>query len=289
MSQATPIKEEMPGLPLDDLLQRVRDLPTLPAVATEMLRDLENDELSLDEITEKIGLDHSISAKLLRLANSSHFGCNSRVVTLQQATALLGVQNVKNLIRTTIMSQAFPKKTCPGFNFQAFWRHSVATAVCAELIARSRHMKHEFAFTAGLLHDLGRLVLACYFPTQYQLVLNYQTEQDCLLLDAETAVLGITHVDTGLVLAQTWHFSDVVCDAIAGHHDPQPGHGHALAVVIHVADAIAHGLDMANEENELVPLLSATAWDTLGLQAAECAAIFRETEMRCDALNQIVS
>ncbi len=289
MSQATPIKEEMPGLPLDDLLQRVRDLPTLPAVATEMLRDLENDELSLDEITEKIGLDHSISAKLLRLANSSHFGCNSRVVTLQQATALLGVQNVKNLIRTTIMSQAFPKKTCPGFNFQAFWRHSVATAVCAELIARSRHMKHEFAFTAGLLHDLGRLVLACYFPTQYQQVLNYQTEQDCLLLDAETAVLGITHVDAGLVLAQTWHFSDVVCDAIAGHHDPQPGHGHELAVVIHVADAIAHGLDMANEENELVPLLSATAWDTLGLQAAECAAIFRETEMRCDALNQIVS
>ncbi len=287
MSTPSNQAEALPAL--DEVVKRLRDLPTLPAVAVAMLRDLDNDDLSLDEITEKIALDHSISAKLLRLANSSHYGCNSRVVTLQQATNLLGVQNVKNLIRTTIINQAFPRQTCHGFDFTSFWQHSVATAVCAELLARSRHMKHEFAFTAGLLHDLGQLALACYYAQAYQQVLAYQQQQDCYLIEAELEVLGFSHVDTGFALAQSWHFSEVVSDAIRGHHLPPTGHGHELAMVVHIADAIAHGLDLSDKENELVPLLSGAAWDTLGLLEAECLAIFRETEMRCDALYQIVS
>lgn len=287
MSNDVPSTEA--GTGLEDLIKRIRDLPTLPAVATEMLRDLDNDELSLDEITSKIALDHSISAKLLRLANSSHFGCNSRVVTLQQATSLLGVQNVKNLIRSTIISKAFPRQANPDFDFNGFWRHSMATAICAELLARARHMKHEFAFTAGLLHDLGRLVMACYFPETYQQALAYQKQHDCFLLQAEQELFAYTHVDAGTALAQAWHFSEVVSDAIRHHHAPPTGHGHELAMVVHVADAIAHGLDLSGQENELVPLLSGAAWDTLGLQETECLAIFRETEMRCDALYQIVS
>ncbi|MBC3908727.1 HDOD domain-containing protein [Undibacterium umbellatum] len=273
---------------LDDMVKKIKDLPTLPEVAMEMLQNLEDEESSLDMVTEKIAMDHSITAKLLRLANSSYYGNNSKVVTLQQATAMLGIKNVKNLIRVTTLANKFPTANCPGFNFKAFWRHSIATAVCAEQISRTLHMKHDFAFTAGLLHDLGRLVLVTCYPANYDEVLRYQAYTDADLLVAERSIMHIDHVDAGLALATHWNFSEAVCDAIRGHHHPEQENLHVLASVVHIANAIVHALDLSHDENDRLPLLSQSAWDTLGLGEADYLSIFHETEMRFDALDQIV-
>lgn len=283
MMQVTKYKIE-----LEDIVKRIRDLPTLPAVAQEMLSNLDNDDCSLESIIEKIAMDQSVTAKVLRLANSSHYGSNSKVVTLQQATAMLGIKSVKNVIRMSIMSNTFVASRCAGFDFPAFWRHSVATAICAELISRALHMKHDFAFTAGLLHDIGRLVLVNCYPQYYSEVLDYQKHMDCQLIDAERAILGVDHVDAGRELGIQWHFSEAVCDAIQGHHDPEKVGLNSLASVVHVANAIVHGLDLSKEENDLIPLLSQVAWDTLALTESDYLAIFRETEMRFDALSQTV-
>lgn len=273
---------------LDDVIRQIKDLPTLPAVAQELLSDLNDDNSSLDTITQKVAMDHSVAAKALRLANSSYYGSNSRVVTLQQAVAMLGVKNVKNLIRMTIMSNFFPASSCPGFDFRSFWRHSIATAVCAELISRTLHMKHDFAFTAGLLHDIGRLVLVTRFPKAYQEVLDYREREDCQMLEAERAVMQVDHVAAGLALATHWNFSDAISDAIRGHHEPETAGLNSVASLVHVANSIVHALDLAGEENELVPLLSPVAWSTLALTESDYLAIFRETEMRFAALDQIV-
>ena len=272
---------------LEAIVRHIKDLPTLPEVAQELLLELDNDESSLESISEKIAMDHALTAKVLKLANSSHFGLNSRVVTIQQAAALLGVQNIKNLIRMTILVNRFPATNCPGFDFRAFWRHSIATANCAELISRALHMKHDFAFTAGLLHDIGRLVLVIYYPSEYAEVIKYRDLNDCELIEAERYIMQTDHIDAGLALAQQWHFADAVQEAIKGHHQPDIKGIHALAPVVHIANAIVHALDLAQQENELVPLLSVHAWDTLGLNEAEYIAIFKETEMRFEALNQI--
>lgn len=273
---------------LEDVVKKIKDLPTLPEVAMEMLQNLDDEESSLDMVTEKIALDQSVTAKLLRLANSSYYGNNSKVVTLQQATAMLGVKNVKNLIRTTALSNKFPTSNCPAFDFKAFWRHSIATAICAELISRALHMKHDFAFTAGLLHDIGKLVLVTCYPANYDQVLRYQRDTDCLPIEAERSILHIDHVDAGLALATHWNFSEAVCDAIRGHHHPEQENLNVLASVVHVANTIVHALDLAQDENEILPLLSQAAWDTLGLGEADYLSIFRETEMRFDAMDQIV-
>ena len=272
---------------MSEIIRHIRDLPTLPEVAHELLADLSNDESSMDSMNEKIAMDQSITAKILRLANSSHFGTNSRVVTIQQATALLGVRNIKNVIRTSVMSRQFPVVNCPGFDFRSFWRHSTATAVCAELISRALHMKHDFAFTAGLLHDIGRLVLVTHNPSAYAQVIQTRAKLDCALIEAENSVLQTNHVEAGLALAQHWHFAEAVQDAIRGHHQPDLEDIHPLASVIHVANSMVHALDLNGQENDAVPLLSQQAWDTLALDEKECLSIFRETEMRCEALNQI--
>ncbi|QJQ05579.1 HDOD domain-containing protein [Undibacterium piscinae] len=273
---------------LDDVIKQIRDLPTLPAVAQELLRDLNNEDTSLDAICEKIALDQSLAAKTLKLANSSVYGANSKVVTLQQAVAMLGVKNVKNLIRMTILSNSFPASRCRGFDFKAFWRHSVATAICSELISRTLHMKHDFAFTAGLLHDIGRLVLVTRFPDEYERVIAYQLQNNCHMIQAEQEVLGIDHVAAGLILAIHWHFSDAIQDAIRGHHKPEIKDLNSVAGIVHVANSIAHALDLSQTENDLVPLLSKATWDTLALTEADYLSIFRETELRFEAMNQVL-
>jgi putative nucleotidyltransferase with HDIG domain len=273
---------------LDDVIKQIRDLPTLPEVARDMLSNINDENLSLDAICEKVSQDQSLVAKMIRLANSSIYGSNSKVVTLQQAVVMLGIKNVKNLIRMTLMTHSFPATLCPGFDFKAFWRHSVATAICAELISRTLHMKHDFAFTAGLLHDIGKLVLATRFPEEYAQVICYQLEHDCHLIEAEQAVLGIDHIAAGLILAIHWQFSDVIQDAIRGHHQPDGKNLNAVADIVHVANAIVHALDLSQTENDLVPLLSKAAWDTLALTESDYLSIFRETELRFAAIDQVL-
>lgn len=273
---------------LDEVIRQIKDLPTLPTVAKEMLNNLDDDDTSLDVICEKVALDQSLTAKMLRLANSSYYGANSKVVTLQQAVALLGIKNVKELILMASIENSFPTSNCLKFDAKGFWRHSIATAICAELISRTLKMKHDFAFTAGLLHDIGRLVLVTRFPNDYHQVLTYREQEDCSLLDAERTVMGIDHVVVGWLLATEWEFSDAIQDAIRGHHQPDDKNLNSIASVIHVANSIVHALDLSKTEYDLVPPISQHAWDTLALSETEYISIFRETELRFDALNQIV-
>jgi putative nucleotidyltransferase with HDIG domain len=272
---------------LDDVIRQIKDLPTLPTVAQEMLSNLDDDDTSLDVICEKVSLDQSLAAKMLKLANSSYYGANSKVVTLQQAVALLGIKNVKELILMTSIESSFPTSNCQNFDADAFWRHSIATAICSELISRTLKMKHDFAFTAGLLHDIGRLVLVTRFPKDYQQVLAHCEQNDCSLLDAERAVMGIDHVVVGWLLAKEWNFSDAIQDAIRGHHQPDEKNLNSIASVIHVANSIVHALDLNKTEHDLVPTISKNAWDSLALSEADYFSIFRETELRFDALSQI--
>lgn len=273
---------------LVQLVKQIKNLPTLSAVANEMLHDLEDDSTGMDLICEKVSMDPSLAAKTLKLANSSYYGTDSKVVTLQQAVALLGVKNVKNLILMTTLSNSFPTSHCRGFNFKAFWRHSIGTAICAEVIARTLRMKHDFAFTAGLLHDVGRLVLVTGCPKEYEKVLLWQEQQDSTLLEAERAVMSVDHVEAGLLLAIHWQFSEAIQDAIRGHHQPDDKALNSVAAIVHIANCIVHALDLSQLENDLVPSVSQSAWDTLALTEADYLAIFHETELRFDAINQIV-
>jgi HD-like signal output (HDOD) protein len=108
------------------------------------------------------------------------------------------------------------------------------------------------------------------------------------LLDAERAVLGVDHVAVGLILALQWNFSDAIQDAIRGHHSPEDKDLNSLASIVHVANSIVHALDLSEVEDELVPPISQFAWDNLGLNEEAYISIFHETELRFEAMNQIL-
>ena len=275
-------------LSYDDVVRTLDDLPSLPAVVMELLNSIDQDDVDISVLAKKVSHDQALTAKTLRLANSSLYGLQVKVTTIQQAITFLGFQTTRNLITAAAVTGCFAEGHCPGFDHKAFWRHSIATAACAKVLARQMRFNQDYAFTAGLLHDIGRLVLVSCFPQQYAAAIAYRAEHDCYLLDAERAVLGVDHVDAGLALAEHWNFSDTMRLAIGGHHDPEaPGAGF-LAAIIHVADAIVHALDLAQVQDDLVPPVSTVAWTALGLDEEIYLQLFRETELQYEEISMVL-
>lgn len=271
-------------LTYDDVVKNLDDLPSLPAVVMELLNSIDQEEVDIAVLAKKVSHDQALTAKTLRLANSSLFGLQVKVTTIQQAITFLGFQSTRNLITAAAVTGCFADKQCPGFDHRTFWRHSIATAACARVLARHVRFNQDYAFTAGLLHDIGRLVLVTSFPELYAQVLAYQQANDCYALEAERAVIGIDHVEAGLALAEHWNFSDTMRLAIAGHHEPEkPGAGF-LATIIHVADAVVHALDLVQKPDDLVPPVSTVAWQALNLSEEACLHLFRETELQYEEI-----
>ncbi|MFC0254394.1 HDOD domain-containing protein [Massilia consociata] len=278
----------MSGLPIDELLGGVDDLPSLPAVVMELLGSIEQEDTDIAVLARKVSSDPALTAKTLRLANSSAFGLQVKATTLQQAMTYLGFQTTRNLITAAALTGCFPAGRCPGFNDKAFWRHSIAAAACARVLARPLRFNPDVAFTAGLLHDIGRLVLVARFPERYQAVLSLRDKRDCELIEAERALLGVDHVDAGVALAEHWNFSDTMRHAIAFHHAPEaPGAGF-LATIVHVASAVVHALDLADNPDELVPRVSAVAWTALGMTEQAWLQAFHDTELQYEEMTAIL-
>jgi len=278
----------MSALVPDDIVKNLEDLPSLPAVVMELLSSIDQEGVDISVLAKKVSHDQALTAKTLRLANSSLYGLQVKVTTIQQAITFLGFQTTRNLITAAAVTGCFAEGQCPGFDDKAFWRHSIATAACAKVLARRMRFNQDYAFTAGLLHDIGRLVLVSSYPALYQQVLAYRDTNDCPVLEAERAVLGVDHVVAGVALAEHWNFSDTMKMAIQQHHDPEaPGAGF-LATIIHVANSIVHALDLAREENDLVPAVSSVAWTALGLNEEAYLHVFRETELQFEEITTIL-
>ena len=278
----------MTALSIDDVVRNLLDLPSLPDVVMELLSSIDAQDVDISVLARKVSHDQALMAKTLRLANSPVYGLQVKVTTLTQAITFLGFQATRNLIIAAAVTGCFAEGKCPGFDFKAFWRHSIATAACAKVLARRMKFNQDYAFTAGLLHDIGRLVLVTSFPGQYAQALALRKERDCELIEAEREVLGVDHVAAGIALAGHWNFSDTMRLAIAHHHDPEePGAGF-LATIVHVANAIVHALDIARDEAELVPAVSSVAWTALGLTEESYLHAFRETEMQFEEISAVL-
>lgn len=275
-------------LHFNQVINQIRDLPALPAIVQDLMKNIGPDETDINVITRKVSMDQGLSAKTLQFANSSFYGLQSKVTTIQQAITLIGINAVRHVVTASALTGYFPPNNCAGFDFFALWRHSVATAVCSRVLARHLHVNQDYAFTAGLLHDIGRLVLVTYFRNEYEAVIAYRAEHDCHWLVAEQEVLGVDHVMAGEALAAHWNFSDTIRHAIAGHHNPEQQKVRSLASIVHIADAIAHALDLSHLENDLVPPVSHVAWVGLDLSEEVYLQVFHETELLFDEVSRVL-
>ena len=272
----------MSELSVAEIVKRIRDLPPLPAVVFDLMNELESDDAGARLLADKIVQDQALTAKTLRLANSSFYGMQRKVATIHQAIAVIGFDSVRTIVTAAGVIGGFSGGDHSIFNFNKFWRHSLGTAVCARMLAKHAHLNPDQGFIAGLLHDIGVLVLVSYSAPSYQQVLAHRQEKDCSVLEAEQAVLGVDHAKVGRALAEHWKFPPAIQRAIEMHHAPARNDGDLLAAVVHVADAGAHALDLANEEDDMVPPISAEAWNSLDLGKDFVMHMFRDVELQAD-------
>jgi putative nucleotidyltransferase with HDIG domain len=275
----------------NDVIKSVLALPSLPAVVSDLLAIMEQDDFDMHVLASKITLDQALTAKTLRLANSSFYGLQSKVTTIAQAGSVLGFHSIRTLVTACSVIASFSAHGSGAFDFKAFWRHSIASAVCARVIAPHLQVNPDSAFIAGLLHDLGTLVLATRFSHDYQRVLAWQHEHDCFISVAEQAVFGTDHAAIGAALAAHWKFPEDIQEAVAGHHFAGQAVGVApadLTTAVVVANALAHALDLADVKNEQVPPLSMPVWRALALDYSAWERVFRNSEQlfraTCQAL-----
>ncbi len=232
---------------IEELLKGVVDLHTLPIIILEADRLMRDPRTSAQQVADLLARDPALAGRILRLVNSPYYGFQRRIGNLTQAIVILGFQTVKNLMLTVSVIESFQGTEVDVFDYPKFWSHSVACAIAAREIARLAKSPHaEKAYIAGLLHDVGKLLLAQHLPEQVTAV-EERILQGCTRLEAEQAVFGYDHSDVGGMLSQAWSLPDSVTCAIRDHHAPAESPVRGAADIVHLANILVSTLGLSHE------------------------------------------
>jgi HD-like signal output (HDOD) protein len=198
------------------------NIPAFPPVVLRVLDILSTEQPNNRALIREISLDATLSAQLLRVANSPLFGFTSHVETVQQAVALLGSSRVQSLVMavaTTNYMRGGPQTDA----LQKCWRHSMASAILSRELARASRLPPDSAYSFGLLHDIGRLGLLVAYPTEYKGVLKVADRDKVSLLDQEKLLFGMDHCEAGRLLLENCKLPEEFCQIVGRHHDPPDG------------------------------------------------------------------
>lgn len=266
------------------LLASIRALPSLPEAVLELNAALQSDEAPVERIVNAVASDQALMLTALRIANSSFYGVSRRVVSLRDAVQVLGLHTLAAAVNTAAVMRCIGRPDCPGFEFDANWRHAIATALCTRTLAQQHGLDADAAYTAGLLHDIGGLVLAMHFAPPYSALLQQAAAQDVCPSTLEVDQLGMGHAEVGALVAEHWHLAPSIVQAIGLHHAPPSDGPCSLPDLLHVADNIVHALDLSHTPEERVPALSLDAWSRADLHGAPLARLFAQVESRMQGM-----
>ena len=227
---------------MKSLLDRVEELAPLPHVASRVISVAEDDRFSAYDLSAIVATDTALTAKILRLANSAYYGYPRRITTVRDAVVLIGFRTVRATAIAAAVIDLFPAKALGPFSTDLFRGHSVACALVAEALAKETgHAKPDEAFTAGILHDMGRMVMAQYQPAEFGQALYRALRRQQPLWEAEDEQFGFDHAALGSELARRWNFPGELTAAIAEHHDLQHAPDRSgLTYVLVQANVICH-------------------------------------------------
>ncbi len=253
---------------LESLLSKVKELPALPQIYTRVSALLDDDNASVNKIGEAVQTEPSITSRILRMVNSAYYGLPYSVTSIPQTIALIGRQRLKDILIGTLLAGLFKNIENENFSMNNFWRHSIKTAIIARHIAmQSAHIiDHEALFTAGLLHDIGRLVIAGKLPESQLQIDTLVKEKKLETIQAEYDILGFDHTDVSKALLQKWRLPELLVYAVKNHHETDHfGPFADTNCIVYLANHLSHGSPPAKEKDLLPILDKITNW-----QQAKC-------------------
>lgn len=252
---------------IDHLISGIPTLGSHGDILHEMEDVLNDPDSTLTDVGRVIEKDPDLTSRLLKLGNSSFFGFPSRMETVSETISLIGIQQVQDLISVSVVVEIFEGVSEDLVNMGSFWKHSMACGLAARQIALARRVpKPEKFFVAGLLHDIGRLVLYSRTPDDAQNIFRIYLSEKTLLRDAEQQVLGFDHTEIGEALLKAWNYPANLINAVRFHHHPMSAGPFQLeSSIVHVADHIVNALQLGCSGERWIPPLQSKAWDRLNL------------------------
>jgi HD-like signal output (HDOD) protein len=277
---------------LNTIIGKIEDLPTLPRTVLKITELVNNPKSSARDLSRIITDDQVLTARLLKLVNSSFYGFPQRISTVTGAIVLLGFDAIRNLLLTTSVYDVFSNHSKTGkFNQERFWDHSLGCAVGAKVIGNfMRYDKIEELFVAGLLHDIGKIVEMMFLPQEFSKVTRHVRQKNTLMRVAEEKVLGYTHSEIGKLLGERWNLPPKLINVIGHHHDPGAAGVFTLeAAIIHLADIFGRALNIGSGGDEKIPPLDEYAWEILKIKTHAIEPILEEIKKEFDDISMFIT
>ena len=264
---------------LADVVENLTEMPALPSVVARLTRLISDPRTTASDINAALSSDPGLVTKILKLVNSSYYGFSRRITTITNAVVILGFNQVRNLALSAFIFDKFASARGSSFDINGFWRHSIGTAFLSAQIAKHLDPKlEEDAFICGLLHDLGKFIMAQAAPSHIAAVTELVKKRDILFYTAETMCLGYTHAMLGAVVMENWNLPEALVEVVRHHHNPveAPEGARKLCCVTNISDIAARSVLMGSGGDWRIPRLTPEVWDTTRLDWKILEAIIRK-------------
>jgi len=233
----------------EKIVQATGDLPTMPHVASMVLQKLGNPNTSPKELHQTISADQALAARVLKVANSPLYGCSRAINRLTDAVVIMGFDSLRSLVMSSVMQDLFKSF---GLTEKLLWEHSFGCAAISKHIAKViKYPKVEEAFLAGLLHDIGKVVLNLKIPDKTrEIVQEVYNNPDVSFMQAEQEMFGFNHAQAGKLIARKWNFAETIEETIGCHHDPRQARIlPVLTVIVNFGNLVCHKLEVGPTRN----------------------------------------
>jgi len=249
-------------------LSDIGNLPTISVVASKLLDLLVDNNIAMGKISELMQHDPAITAKILKIVNSAYYGVRKEVDTLKMALVLLGINEISNIIMSLSLFRGFDlhNEGSEGFDREAFWEHSAITAYIAQHISKRIGLRvHGEEFTAGLLHDLGKIIMDQYYHEDFVNINKFMEEHRFRSVETEKIIFGVTHSEIGAWLIKKWKLPDKLVNIIKYHHNVEEAEtDREIVALIAISDLLAHHMvDYQTDIYGSIDVKETAAWKIL--------------------------
>lgn len=264
-----------------EIRERAINLPAFPKVVNDILETLDDENATLGSLVHFVECDPVITARVLSIANSAAMGGRHGVQLrdVSMAVSLIGLARVREIVLAVSLADFARKSQMATY----FWEHSMAVAITAQELGRFAHVSADYALVAGLLHDIGQLWMARFYPLEFQMVRSTLNFSERGIIEVERQYFGMDHCEVGGILAGLWALPKAVLAAVRHHHDPAPALSEKLVDVTHIAEVFSNALDLTGREDNQVAYLSEEACAAIGFDwAQDINTLFGKIEARTE-------
>ncbi len=270
------------------IIAQLGTIPSMPVVVGKLRQLLSDPDVDFKKLAEVLKYDPGMTANILRLANSAYFGFVSKVDSVPQGIARLGTKRMYELILAAAVGPIV-QRSIKGYGLPAgeLWKHSIAVAIGTEQLARLLgHRVPDHAFTTGLLHDVGKIIMGTFIEVDADPILDLVEQQEITFDEAERQILGIDHAEVGALLFEKWNLPDSVINVTRWHHQTEGFKGdHLVLNLVHVADTVSLMSGIGTGTDGLAYHPSPDVVDELGLSVSTIEICACETMTKVDELN----